>query len=188
MSETLLYVILLKLSIQKSDVHLDFPTDREKKDGEFLEGNNRFEGYSLELIDGISKILGFQYRMELVPDGKYGSYNKVTKKWDGLVENNHTILNNNTKKNLILTKYPFQIAYTYQIRLMFEKVSKITNVLKNHRFFCDEYLILDICRTSTLKIDTYHLELRYYKVDFFISSQKMALVQYCFNRKTGEPN
>lgn len=86
MSETLLYVILLKLSIQKSDVHLDFPTDREKKDGEFLEGNNRFEGYSLELIDGISKILGFQYRMELVPDGKYGSYNKVTKKWDGLVK------------------------------------------------------------------------------------------------------
>lgn len=59
---------------------------REKKEGEYLEGNNRFEGYSLELIDGISKILGFQYRMEIVPDGKYGSYNKATKKWDGLVK------------------------------------------------------------------------------------------------------
>lgn len=59
---------------------------REKKEGEFLEGNNRFEGYSVELIDGISKILGFQYRMELVPDGKYGSYNKETKRWDGLVK------------------------------------------------------------------------------------------------------
>ncbi|XP_001655464.2 glutamate receptor ionotropic, kainate 2 [Aedes aegypti] len=59
---------------------------KDKKEGEFLEGNNRFEGYSLELIDGISKILGFQYRMELVPDGKYGSYNKQTKKWDGLVK------------------------------------------------------------------------------------------------------
>lgn len=51
-----------------------------------MEGNNRFEGYSIDLIDSIAKILGFQYRFELVPDNKYGGFNKVTKKWDGLVK------------------------------------------------------------------------------------------------------
>ncbi|XP_053678386.1 glutamate receptor ionotropic, kainate 2-like [Anopheles nili] len=75
-----------KTFIVASRIGAPFLMFKEKKDGEFLEGNNRFEGYSLELIDGISKILGFQYRMELVPDGKYGSYNKITKKWDGLVK------------------------------------------------------------------------------------------------------
>lgn len=58
---------------------------REAKEGETLEGNARFEGYSLDLIDAISKILGFKYRFEMVPDGKYGGYNKETKKWDGLI-------------------------------------------------------------------------------------------------------
>ncbi|XP_058063457.1 glutamate receptor ionotropic, kainate 2-like [Anopheles bellator] len=75
-----------KTFVVASRIGAPFLMMKEKKDGEFLEGNNRFEGYSLELIDGISKILGFQYRMELVPDGKYGSYNKLTKKWDGLVK------------------------------------------------------------------------------------------------------
>lgn len=49
-------------------------------------GNDRFEGYSLDLIDEISQILGFKYVFELVPDNAYGSYNKDTKKWNGLVK------------------------------------------------------------------------------------------------------
>jgi len=58
---------------------------RKSEDGEVYEGNHRLQGYSLDLIDAISKILHFNYRFEIVPDGKYGSYNKVTKQWDGLV-------------------------------------------------------------------------------------------------------
>lgn len=50
------------------------------------EGNDRFEGYSIDLIDAISKILGFKYVFELVPDKLHGSYNKETKKWNGLVK------------------------------------------------------------------------------------------------------
>ncbi|CAB3386125.1 Hypothetical predicted protein [Cloeon dipterum] len=57
-----------------------------KTNGEKLTGNDRFEGYSIDLIDGISQILGFKYEFQLVPDGRYGSYNPVTKKWDGLVK------------------------------------------------------------------------------------------------------
>nr|XP_018907676.1 PREDICTED: glutamate receptor ionotropic, kainate 2-like isoform X1 [Bemisia tabaci] len=51
-----------------------------------LEGNDRFRGYSIDLIDAISKDLGFKYRFELVPDGNYGSLNKQTKKWNGLIK------------------------------------------------------------------------------------------------------
>lgn len=51
-----------------------------------MEGNDRYEGYSVDLIDSIAKILGFKYRFEPTPDNKYGSFNKVTKKWDGLVK------------------------------------------------------------------------------------------------------
>jgi glutamate receptor, ionotropic, invertebrate len=58
---------------------------RTPKDGEYFEGNARYEGYSLDLIDGISKILGFKYIFELVPDKAYGSYNKETKQWNGLI-------------------------------------------------------------------------------------------------------
>lgn len=59
---------------------------RPKEEGVTHEGNDRFIGYSIDLIDGISKILGFKYVFELVPDGAYGSYNKDTKKWNGLVK------------------------------------------------------------------------------------------------------
>lgn len=74
-----------KTFIVTSRLGAPFLQNRESKNGELLVGNNRFEGYSLDLIDGISKILNFTYVFELAPDGKYGSYDKVTKKWDGLV-------------------------------------------------------------------------------------------------------
>lgn len=55
-------------------------------DGVTYEGNDRYEGYSIDLIEEISKILGFKYVFELVPDNAYGSYDKNTKKWNGLVK------------------------------------------------------------------------------------------------------
>lgn len=61
-------------------------SQRIPEEGEVLTGNDRYEGYSVDLIEAISKILGFHYRFELTPDNRYGSFNKVTKKWDGLVK------------------------------------------------------------------------------------------------------
>lgn len=46
---------------------------REQEEGVVYEGNNQWEGYSMDLIDAISKILHFQYRFELVSDGKMRS-------------------------------------------------------------------------------------------------------------------
>uniref|UniRef100_A0A2H1W6P8 SFRICE_012305 n=1 Tax=Spodoptera frugiperda TaxID=7108 RepID=A0A2H1W6P8_SPOFR len=56
------------------------------KEGEVLTGNDRYEGYSKDLIHEILKeILHLNYEIEIVPGNGYGSYNKETKKWDGLV-------------------------------------------------------------------------------------------------------
>lgn len=57
-----------------------------KGSSEQLIGNAQFEGYSVDLIYEISKILGFNYMFRLVPDGRYGSYNNKTREWDGMIK------------------------------------------------------------------------------------------------------
>lgn len=58
---------------------------RASPDGRRLEGNEQFEGYSIDLIDAISQILNFSYTFQLAPDKQYGSYNHKTKEWNGLI-------------------------------------------------------------------------------------------------------
>ncbi|GLG96199.1 Ionotropic receptor 25a, partial [Gryllus bimaculatus] len=57
-----------------------------KDTSEKLTGNSQFEGYSVDLIHEISKILGFNYTIRLVPDGRYGSLNRDTREWDGMMK------------------------------------------------------------------------------------------------------
>ncbi|XP_017753499.1 PREDICTED: glutamate receptor ionotropic, kainate 2-like isoform X1 [Eufriesea mexicana] len=45
----------------------------------------RYEGFCIDLIEEIAKLLNFKYEFELVPDGKYGTYDKETKQWNGLI-------------------------------------------------------------------------------------------------------
>ncbi|XP_026748816.2 glutamate receptor ionotropic, kainate 3-like [Galleria mellonella] len=54
-----------------------------KYTSETLEGNDRFEGFAVDLIEYLSRILGFSYEFELETD--YGSINKETGKWTGMV-------------------------------------------------------------------------------------------------------
>lgn len=56
-----------------------------KDSSAMLTGNAQFEGYGIDLIHEISKILGFNYTFKLVPDGRYGSLNRETKEWDGMM-------------------------------------------------------------------------------------------------------
>lgn len=51
-----------------------------------LTGNDQFEGYGIDLIYEISRILGFNYTIRLAPDGRYGSLNRETKEWDGMIK------------------------------------------------------------------------------------------------------
>lgn len=57
-----------------------------KEASEKLTGNAQFEGYAIDLIHEISKILMFNYTFRLVPDGRYGSFNRETREWDGMVK------------------------------------------------------------------------------------------------------
>ncbi|XP_045499150.1 glutamate receptor ionotropic, kainate 2 isoform X1 [Colias croceus] len=64
---------------------LSAPYCMRKEASEKLTGNAQFEGYAIDLIHEISKILGFNYTFKLAPDGRYGSFNRETKEWDGMI-------------------------------------------------------------------------------------------------------
>ncbi|XP_043273098.1 glutamate receptor ionotropic, kainate 2-like isoform X1 [Venturia canescens] len=48
-------------------------------------GNERYEGFCIDLLREIAQMVGFTYRIELVPDGKYGVYDYETGEWNGIV-------------------------------------------------------------------------------------------------------
>lgn len=50
-----------------------------------LTGNDRFEGYAIDLIEELSTILNFDYEIILQHDGNYGIHNNETKRWDGMI-------------------------------------------------------------------------------------------------------
>ncbi|PSN32521.1 Glutamate receptor ionotropic, partial [Blattella germanica] len=50
-----------------------------------LTGNSRYEGFCIDLLREIASMVGFEYRIELVPDGKYGVYDLETGEWNGIV-------------------------------------------------------------------------------------------------------
>ena len=59
---------------------------KEKDEGEAeLTGNDQFEGYCLELADMLADDLGFSYEIKLVGDKQYGSLNKQTNTWNGMI-------------------------------------------------------------------------------------------------------
>ncbi|KAG5316710.1 GRIK3 protein, partial [Acromyrmex insinuator] len=49
-------------------------------------GNDRYEGFVIDIIQEMSKILGFNYTFEIQTDEAYESFNNVTKKWDRMLE------------------------------------------------------------------------------------------------------
>lgn len=75
-----------KTFIVSSRIGAPFLTLKIPEEGEVLLGNARYEGYSMDLIDNIAKMLNFKYEFRMSPDGKYGGLNKVTQTWDGIVK------------------------------------------------------------------------------------------------------
>ncbi|XP_026519712.1 glutamate receptor ionotropic, kainate 1 [Notechis scutatus] len=64
---------------------LEDPYVMYKKSDKPLYGNDRFEGYCLDLLKELSSILGFIYEVKLVSDGKYGAQNDKGE-WNGMVK------------------------------------------------------------------------------------------------------
>lgn len=50
-----------------------------------LTGNDRFEGFCIDLIQELSYMLGFKYIFRLQEDKAYGTYSNITKSWDGMI-------------------------------------------------------------------------------------------------------
>lgn len=48
-------------------------------------GNSRFYGFCVDLLAAVARVVGFSYRLELVPDRKYGARDPQTGEWNGIV-------------------------------------------------------------------------------------------------------
>lgn len=51
-----------------------------------LIGNDRFEGFGIDVIQELSQILGFNYTIVIQEDGAYGNYNRTTNEWNGMLK------------------------------------------------------------------------------------------------------
>lgn len=52
-------------------------------DSKELKGNDRYEGYIVDLMKEISKLMRFRFEINLVVDKRYGNWNHKLKAWDG---------------------------------------------------------------------------------------------------------
>ena len=59
---------------------------RNATDGRILTGNDRFEGFCVDMLEEIAKILGFNYTIKLVDDGQYGAPTGENGEWTGMVK------------------------------------------------------------------------------------------------------
>ncbi|XP_059195163.1 glutamate receptor ionotropic, kainate 3 [Centropristis striata] len=63
---------------------LEEPYVMLKKSDKALVGNDRFEGFCIDLLKELANVLGFTYEIRLVPDGKYGSQDDKGQ-WNGMI-------------------------------------------------------------------------------------------------------
>ncbi|KAI5106339.1 glutamate receptor ionotropic, kainate 3, partial [Silurus meridionalis] len=63
---------------------LEEPYVMLKKSDKALVGNDRFEGFCIDLLKELAGILGFSYEIRLVPDGKYG-FQDDKGQWNGII-------------------------------------------------------------------------------------------------------
>lgn len=50
-----------------------------------LTGNNRYEGFAVELIKHLAERLGFNYTFVMHKDNEYGAYNTITRTANGMI-------------------------------------------------------------------------------------------------------
>ncbi|XP_035383553.1 glutamate receptor 3a isoform X2 [Electrophorus electricus] len=92
--EKFVYVLDLQVSNKSSSAEnqtivvttiMEAPYVMYKRNYLQLEGNDRYEGYCVDLASEIAKHVGIKYRLSVVGDGKYGARDVETKTWNGMV-------------------------------------------------------------------------------------------------------
>ncbi|XP_064079193.1 glutamate receptor ionotropic, kainate 2-like isoform X3 [Macrobrachium nipponense] len=61
------------------------PYNMLRETSEQMTGNDRYEGFCVDLIQEISEILGFNYTVKLADDGQHGKYEEKRKRWNGMI-------------------------------------------------------------------------------------------------------
>ncbi|XP_074650307.1 glutamate receptor 2-like [Tubulanus polymorphus] len=64
---------------------LEKPFVMLKENHQYMKGNDRYEGYLIDMLQEIADIIGFQYELYEVPDGKFGSKDD-NGNWNGIVQ------------------------------------------------------------------------------------------------------
>ncbi|XP_023228291.1 glutamate receptor ionotropic, kainate 2-like [Centruroides sculpturatus] len=100
--------ITLKVTTIQSQPYVMLKADHN------LTGNERFEGFCIDLLKTIADLLGFSYELYLVPDKKFGAENTTTGEWNGLVRE---IID----KNADLAVAPMTINYVRESVIDFTK-------------------------------------------------------------------
>lgn len=66
-------------------ISLTYPYGMFKESPDLRTGNDRYEGFAIDIIDEMSKQLGFNYTFEVQEDNVYGSLQKATGEWNGML-------------------------------------------------------------------------------------------------------
>ena len=61
------------------------PFFMQRKSSFNLKGNDRYEGFVIDLIEELAKELNFRYIITPVKDGKWGGQDKKTGQWNGMI-------------------------------------------------------------------------------------------------------
>lgn len=71
-----------------------------------LTGNDRFYGFCVDILDRISREVGFEYILDLVPDGRYGAKDPITGEWNGMVSQlmKHVSQGRRTLEGFLITR------------------------------------------------------------------------------------
>ena len=56
----------------------------KKRDHMLRRGNDKFEGFAVDLIEEVAQMLGFDFEIYLVNDGKFGS-KLPSGEWNGMI-------------------------------------------------------------------------------------------------------
>ncbi|KAL0117227.1 hypothetical protein PUN28_010223 [Cardiocondyla obscurior] len=64
-------------------ISLTNPYGMLKESTDVITGNDRYEGFAIDIIQEMSKILKFNYTFEV--ENVYGAFNNQTKKWNGMI-------------------------------------------------------------------------------------------------------
>ncbi|XP_063986144.1 glutamate receptor ionotropic, kainate 2-like isoform X2 [Diachasmimorpha longicaudata] len=73
------------VTTRKGEPYVMDVLDGSSRGAVFLGTTTRYEGYAVDLIEELAKILKFSYNFELVPGNKYGNEDANTRQWDGLI-------------------------------------------------------------------------------------------------------